>query len=363
MITAMDTNGAPSLTPAPEPAGVSVRNVERWFATEVPHAVPPFVFELIAGGHSNLTYRLTDAAGQQFVLRRPPLNSVLATAHDMGREWRAIHALQDTLVPVPPALGFCPDPEVSGQPFYVMGFVEGCVQHSITQTLTLTPEQRRISGETLFDVLADLHGIDVEAVGLLGHGPHTGYVERQIRRWYKQYTVSKSQDTPDLESSYVRLLERLPEHSELTIAHGDYRLGNCITSPTGPIAAVLDWEISTLGDPLADLAYLLNTWVRPGSVIATMSDAAMLPTMADGFGSAEEMLHRYAVRSGRDVSHIEYYVAFNHFKSACIVQGVLSRYLSGALGDTSNVDLDGFARAIADRSAMAIEALDSLPLT
>lgn len=344
-----------------DPAGVSVAAVERWFATEVAHAVAPFTYGLIAGGHSNLTYGVTDAVGQRFVLRRPPLNGVLATAHDMGREWRAVHALQDTPVPVPPALAFCPDPDITGAPFYVMGFVDGVVQHGIEQTLTLTVEQRRTSGESLFDVLADLHAIDIDAVGLSGHGPHEGYLERTIRRWYKQYRASVSREVPDVDASYERLLERLPADSALTIAHGDYRLGNCITSHDGPIVAVLDWEISTLGDPLADLAYLVNSWVRPGTDAASRIDASQSPTMADGFGSADEMLQRYARRSGRDVSHIDYYVAFNQFKSACIVQGVLSRYLSGALGDTTHVDLDAFARSVVDRSAMAMTALDALP--
>jgi len=355
------TTDPPAAASGVDPSGITVAAVERWFATEVPDAAPPFTYDLIAGGHSNLTYRLTDTSGQRFVLRRPPLNSVLATAHDMGREWRAIHALQDTPVPVAPALAFCPDPDVTGAPFYVMGFVDGVVQHGLEQTLTLTPEQRRISGESLFDVLADLHAVDIEAVGLSEHGPHSGFLERTIRRWYKQYRASITREVPDVDAAHDRLLARLPEESELTIAHGDYRLGNCITSFDGPIAAVLDWEISTLGDPLADLAYLLNTWVRPGSEIAARVDVSQTPTMADGFGSAEEMLQRYAVRSGRDVAHIDYYIAFNHFKSACIVQGVLSRYLSGALGDTTGVDLDGFARSVVDRSAMAIAALDALP--
>jgi aminoglycoside phosphotransferase (APT) family kinase protein len=241
-----------------------------------------------------------------------------------------------------------------------MGFVDGVVQHTLEQTLTLTPDQRRISGESLFDVLADLHAIDIEAVGLSGHGPHSGFVERTIRRWYKQYRASVTRDVPDVDAAYERLLARLPEERELTIAHGDYRLGNCITSFEGPIAAVLDWEISTLGDPLADVAYTLNSWIRPGTEAAARTDGSQTPTMAEGFGSADEMLQRYASRSGRDVSNIDYYVAFNHFKSACIVQGVLSRYLSGALGDTSEVDLEGFARSVVDRSAMAMEALDGL---
>lgn len=349
------------MTATPAPVGIDVANVERWFAEHVPWAAPPFRYDLIAGGHSNLTYGLTDTLGQRFVLRRPPLNSVLATAHDMEREWRAISALQATSVPVPPAIGLCTDDTVTGGKFYVMGFVDGCVQHSIEQTLSLTPEERGRSGESLFDVLADLHAVDIDEVGLSGHGPHGGYVERQVKRWYRQYMASTDDPLPDIESSHARLLERLPETSELTIAHGDYRLGNCITSFAGPIAAVLDWEISTLGDPLADLAYLLNTWVRPGSAMAATTDASQVPTMADGFGSADEMLARYAARSGRDVSQIEYYVAFNHFKSACIAQGVLARYHSGAVPESGTIDLAAYPGVIRARAAMAAAALDELP--
>lgn len=368
MMAGIDDNGAGRDTVHTEPAGIAVRiepagiavaNVERWFAEHVPHVVAPFRYALLAGGHSNLTYRVTGADGQHFVLRRPPLSSVLATAHDMGREWRVIHALQGSSVPVPPAHAFCSDPAVIGAPFYVMGLVDGYVQHTIDDTLAnSSPAQRTLAGNSLFDVLADLHAIDVDAVGLGDHGPRTGYLERQIKRWYKQFTASKTVEVPDIDTSYARLLDHLPTHSEVTIAHGDYRFGNCITSFDGPIVAVLDWEISTLGDPLADLAYCLNTWVRPGNHLDTSPEAALAPTMADGYGSAEDMLQRYATRSGRDVSHIEYYVAFNHWKSACIAQGVLARYLSGALGDTANFDLTPYPRSIATRSAMARELLE-----
>lgn len=342
-----------------DPNGINVRNVERWFAENVPQATAPFTYELIAGGHSNLTYRVIDAEGKRFVLRRPPLGHVLATAHDMGREWRAITALRDTPVPVAPALGFCEDIEVNDAPFYVMDFVDGYVQNSIAETRQFgSPERNALSGESLFDVLADLHAVDVDAVGLRAHGPSDGYVERQVRRWYKQFTAMKNKEIPAVDTVYQRLLDHLPANTEVTVVHGDYRLGNCITGFDGTIAAVLDWEISTLGDPLADLAYLANTWSRPGNDLAGLPDSQNAPTMAEGFRSREELLERYAHRSGRDLSKLDYYVAFNSWKTACIVQGVLSRYLGGALGDTSNVDLAGFERTIAARSALALEATE-----
>jgi len=343
------------------PDSINDTNVARWLTENVDGAVAPFSYSPISGGNSNLTFRVADAAGKVFVLRRPPLNSVLATAHDMAREWRAIRGLQSTPVPVPPALGFCSDPEVTGAPFYVMGFVDGVVQHSLDQTLVaFSPQQRRRSGESLLDVLADLHALDIDEIGLGDHGPRRHYLERQLARWYRQYTETRTTEIPDIDRTHVRLLDTLPETGDVTVVHGDFRLGNCIAAPDGHIAAVLDWEISTLGDPLADLAYCLNGWARPGTTIGRLADAADLPTMADGFGSSDEMLERYALRSGRDVSGIGFYVAFNHWKYACIVQGVLSRYLSGALGSTDGVDLEGFARSIEQRAALASESLDAL---
>lgn len=354
------TGTVPTMSGA-EPDGVDAKNVTRWFAEHLPEAMAPLRFGVIAGGHSNITVVVTDAGNRRFVLRRPPLNSVLATAHDMVREWRVINALQHTQVPVPPAYGLCTDAAITGAPFYVMGFVDGHVQHSLDVTLAVsTAEQRRITGESLCDVLVDLHAVDIDGVGLGNHGPRSGYLERQLRRWFEQYSVTATKPIPDLDSSYQRLLDLLPRESEVTIAHGDYRLGNCITSAEGPITAVLDWEISTLGDPLADLAYCLNTWARPDNAIGTLAGSETLPSMADGFPSTDDLLRRYADRSGRDVSRIGYYTAFNHWKYACIVQGVLSRYRSGALGDPSSVDLDGFARSIDQRATSAREALDSM---
>ena len=336
-------------------------SVRRWFAIHLPEAVQPLRYELIAGGNSNLTYLVTDSGGTRFVLRRPPFNSVLATAHDMEREWRVIKGLENTAVPVPPALGLCRDPKIWGAPFYVMGFIDGYVQHSLDITLQCsTPAERSLTGSSLFDVLADLHAVDVDAHGLSAHGPRTGFVGRQLKRWYSQYRTSQSRDIPDVDHVHRLLAAALPSATEVTLTHGDYRLGNCITSHSGPVSAVLDWEISTLGDPLADLAYCLNTWPRPGSPLAELSDSATAPSMADGFASADELLQRYAIRSGRDVSNIQYYVAFNHWKYACIVQGMVSRIRSGSHSNAEGVDLVGFERAIDERAALARRTIQHL---
>jgi aminoglycoside phosphotransferase (APT) family kinase protein len=250
---------------------------------------------------------------------------------------------------------------VTGVPFYVTAFVEGFVHHHIDDTCARsTAEQRTVTGMSLVDVLADLHALDPDAIGLgRQRSRRGGYVERQVRRWYEQYRASSAQDLPDVDRCYRRLLDQLPTEEDTTVVHGDYRLGNCIVAADGSIAAVVDWEISTVGDPLADLAYLLVTWARPGTVVGELDGAATEPTMADGFPSVEELVDRYSVRSGRDLSTIDYYLAFNHWRYACITQGVLHRYLEGARGDTTGVDLDGFATAVVERAALATRALDA----
>jgi aminoglycoside phosphotransferase (APT) family kinase protein len=341
--------------------GIDLPTVTTWLEQHIVGSHGPFTFIPLAGGHSNLTYRVIDKNNRAYVLRRPPTGSVLATAHDMSREWRAIAALQPTPVPVPPALGFCSDESVTGAPFYVMGFVDGYVQHTIEQTLQFgSLERNAVSGRSLFTVLADLHAVDIDAVGLGEHGPRDGYIERQLKRWYKQFTAMKHRELPTVDRVHDRLLATVPGNASVTVAHGDFRLGNCITGFDGQIVAVLDWEISTLGDPMADLAYLLNSWARPDNVLSTFPDSAIIPSMADGFASSDELLAVYANRSGRDVGNIGYYIAFNHWKTACIIQGVLSRYMAGARGDAGDVDLGAFERSIQTRAVAAEQALDAL---
>ena len=342
-------------TPYP---GIDVDAVTAWCSRNVEGLVAPLAFRPIVGGHSNLTYAVTDTAGNRYVLRRPPLGSILATAHDMGREWRVIHALQDSPVPVPPALAICRDETVSGAPFYVTRFVDGHVVDSpAVAEANYTLAQRRISGESLVDVLADLHAIDIDAHHLDEHGRRDGYLDRTLRRWYKQFVVSTRAEVPDIDRGYEQLLASQPVSPPATIVHGDFRLGNCITSYAGPIAAVLDWEISTLGDPLADLGYLLSTWSRPNDPVDG-SDGQPGPSMAEGFPEVAELIERYSARSGRDVTNINWYLAFNHWKAGCILAGVLSRYLDGARGEVAPVELtDGFAATIRRRGSRALEIL------
>jgi aminoglycoside phosphotransferase (APT) family kinase protein len=331
-----------------EVRGIRVGNVTDWFSQHIAGVEPPLHFELIAGGHSNLTFKVTDRAGHRYVLRRPPLSHVLPSAHDMGREFKIISALGKTSVPVPPALGFCDDPSVNDRPFYVMAFVDGYVLHDeAIARRALTEEARRRAGEHFIDVLADLHAVDPDAVGLGDLGKKENYIERQLKRWYGQWEKSKTRELPAIDRVHDFLLSRVPPYEKASIVHGDYRLGNCLTTPEGRIAAVLDWEICTLGDPLADVGYVLVTWSHdPGAA------SAGAPARAPGFPSREEILERYARRSGRDVSLIDYYVAFSYWKSACIVEGVYARYLGGALGKV-DVNFDAFKLQVERWAEMA----------
>jgi aminoglycoside phosphotransferase (APT) family kinase protein len=335
------------------PAGIDLDAVSAWLAANVAGAAPPFRFERLPGGHSNLTYRVTGGNGQVFVLRRPPEGELLPSAHDMGREYRAISALGPTPVPVPPALGFCDDLGVTGARFYVMGFVEGRVLHEEQDALDFLDEAgRRRAGESLAEVAAALHAVDVEAAGIADLGRHDGYLARQLKRWYGQYQASRGA-TPLVDELHDALVDRLPPQQRVSLVHGDYRLGNCITAATGDIAAVLDWEICTLGDPLADVGYLLATWREPGDEFHT---TATSPSTAPGFPDRAALLAHYAARTDLDCSAMPTYVAFSHWKLACINQGVWDRYDQGQKA-ADGVDVDAIRASVDELARRAAEAL------
>lgn len=334
--------------------GIDVDGVTGWFAANIPGAVPPLSFELIAGGHSNLTFRVADGGSHAWVLRRPPLGQVLATAHDMGREHRVISALGPTDVPVAPTFGLCTDESVNGAPFYVMGFVEGRVIRDISAARELSLEQRRAAGESIIDVLSAIHAVDVDAVGLGDLGRREGYIERQLRRWYGQFQKSKTRELPAVDATYEHLLGHIPAQGPATIVHGDYRLDNCLLDEDGSIAAVLDWEICTLGDPLADVGLLQVYWAEPDQAASALVPA---PTALEGFPTRKDLLERYAEASGRDLSDIDYYVAFGMWKLACIIEGVYARYVGGAMGSgNSQTQSDMFGAQVAILAEAAREA-------
>ena len=257
--------------------GIDEAKVGAWLDANVNGANGPYSYELIAGGRSNLTYRVTDANGMRMVLRRPPLGHVLATAHDMAREHRIISAVGSTGVPVPRCLGLCTDEEVNGAPFYVMAFVDGVVLDSPEKGEVLPQHLRTKASEHLIDVLADLHAVDIDAVGLGDLAKREGYVERQVKRWSTQWENSKTRELPAIEE-VSRLLSRdIPVQQGVSIAHGDYRFGNVLTDVNeGCVAAVLDWELCTLGDPLADLGYIGIYWTDPGQQINRANDPSGL---------------------------------------------------------------------------------------
>lgn len=337
--------------------GIDVAKVSAWLASNVEGAEPPFRFELIAGGRSNLTYRVTDANGVRRVLRRPPLGHVLATAHDMAREHRIIAAVGTTDVPVAPALGLCEDPEVNGAPFYVMGFVDGEVLDSVDKAALLPVELRPTAAYHLIDVLADLHAVDVDAVGLGDLARREGYIERQLKRWTTQWEHSKTRELPAIDEVAERLARRVPSQQGVVIAHGDYRFGNCLTDvAVGRIAAVLDWELCTLGDPLADVGYLGVYWDDGLSQTVVRTND---PTPAGGFPRYEDLLERYSTRTGRDVSGIDYYVAFSCWRLAVISEGVYARYLHGAMGD-QGLDLAPMKAGTENLAERALQAVHRL---
>ncbi len=336
--------------------GVDVAAVTAWFEANVAGATGPLTFELIAGGHSNLTYRVTDATGRHFVLRRPPLGQVLATAHDMGREHRIISALGRTGVPVAPALGLCTDDAVNGAPFYVMDFVDGRVLRDAPAAEAISPQARRDASLSVARTMAAIHAIDPDAVGLGDLGKREGYVERQLKRWYGQWEKSKTRELPEIDAVHDALQARIPEQGPAAIVHGDYRLDNCMTDDDGTIIAVLDWELCTLGDPLADVGLLMVYWTEPGDKNAMLLTA---PTVVDGFLSRREVLDAYADASGRDLADVEFFTALGYWKLACIVEGVYARYVGGSMGSDAK-GFEGFKLQVERCATAAADTLAGL---
>ncbi|MGX6448997.1 phosphotransferase family protein [Patulibacter sp. S7RM1-6] len=309
------------------PAGIEQDRVEAWWAEHVAGRPVPLRFELIAGGRSNLTFRVTDAGGRAAVLRRPPVGEVLDSAHDVLREARIVRGLAGSAVPVPEVLAACDDVAVTGAPFYVMDLVEGVVLHDDAAMLAAfgEPERRRVAASVV-DGLAALHGLDVERVGLADLGRHEGYVERQLARWHRQWRASRLREVPLVDELHDRLAAMVPVQQRTSIVHGDYRLGNVIVGPDARVRAVLDWELCTLGDPLADLGYALAWWTV-GAEEAAAHPLGPGPTSVPGVPDRDEVVARYADRTGLDLSGLRFHVALAYWKLACIMEGVRERDL------------------------------------
>jgi aminoglycoside phosphotransferase (APT) family kinase protein len=336
---------------AEAPEGIDRAGVEAWFGEHIPRAELPLTFERISGGHSNLTYGVCDAAGKRWALRRPPLGKRLGSAHDMGREQLVVSALAGTPVPVAPVAGFCEDESVNGAPFYVMEFVEGPILRGLAEADAFPDEgDRRAIGERVVDTLVEIHAVDPDAVGLGDLGRKEDYVARQLHRWQGQWEKSKTRELPAIDAVHERLAARIPAQGPATIVHGDYRLDNMILTPRGEVAAVVDWELCTLGDPLADVGLLMVYWPEAGEETIALGQPA---TLAPGFPKREELKARYAERSGRNLSQLDFFVALGYWKLAIILEGVYARYAAGQYGKV-DPGIEAFARLV-ERLAEAAE--------
>ena len=343
------------MTAVEEVRGLPRAGFTRWAADHLPQLGPNWRAETISGGLSNITYRVIGDGGT-VIVRRPPVGKLLPSAHDMGREHRVLSALQRTPVPVPQTLAFCDDPEVVGAPFYVMAEVPGVVYRDPAQAAVLTEAQRSSLCDELVAVLASIHAVDLDSTGLRDFGKPAGYLERQVRRWSGQWAASRTRDLPAMDELVARLSAQRPPEGEVTLVHGDYRHDNTLVSmsdgsPT--VAAVVDWELSTLGDPLADLATWLTYYTGRDDAGQPLVVGAGVPALP-GFPPAEQIAQRYAAATGRDVSRLSYYRAFSDFRLAVIAEGVHARFLAGM------ADGEGYDRAGAAVPLMVDRALSHL---
>ncbi len=346
--------------PGIDPPGIDHAPVEAWLAAHINGLVPPVTFTLISGGHSNITYFADDAAGRTYVMRRPPLGAKPGNAHNMAREFVVIGALGETEVPVPRALALCDDETVNGSPFYLMSHVEGEVVENPSRAdrCLATAASRRRASEQIVDVLAALHAVDIDAVGLGTLARRDGFLDRQLKRIGALWQQNKTRELPLMDALHDRLVATQPEQHYTGIVHSDYRMGNVMFAADGTLTGVLDWELWTLGDPPADLGFLLNSWGEPHEKTPEVL-MQVPPTKAPGFASRAEVTARYAEQTGFDVSNIEYYQAFQHWKIAVIAEGVKRRYESAQMAST-DVDFAHLSQRVIDMAGMARDLLDRI---
>jgi aminoglycoside phosphotransferase (APT) family kinase protein len=338
------SHGGPHLDAAAVAGWLGVRGVDLRGPVEA---------SLLTGGRSNLTFKLVDADGRALVVRRPPLGNLLRTAHDMSREWRYLAALVATPVPVPAPVALCDDVGVIGAPFLVMEFVDGVVIHGVADAMAMTAAERAAAAASLVDALASLHAVEPARVGLAGAGA-CDYVRRQIDRWSRQYEASADAAHRPVSGAVVdgarRLAAAVPPTSRIGVVHGDFRLGNCILGSDGEVAAVVDWELATVGSVLADLGWLLATWFEPGERQTSTGSTSL-----SGFPTGRALVRRYGERTSIDLADIDYFVALGRWKAAAVLAGVATRTGAGAYGRRRDT-----TRIHSNAEAMAAAALDVL---
>jgi aminoglycoside phosphotransferase (APT) family kinase protein len=342
-----------SSTHTGERPGIRPTALTQWLADHV-GLVAPIEFVRLAGGNSNLTYRVSDTSGRIVVVRRPPLGRVAATAHDVLREARIMSALFRHGIRTPEVLATCDDVEVTGAPFFVMTHLDGIACRTPADARQLSPPARAAAGPAIAAALAQLHSLEPHIVGLDGLGRRDGYVERQLRRWMRQTNEASPDGDPavaDIVVAHNRLADRVPAQIATAVVHADLRLDNCILDTAGTVIGILDWEIATLGDPMADLATLISYWARPGDAVWALEDP---PTVADGFPDAAQLIDTYAAGSAVPVHDLEFYVAFAWWRIACIVAGVHARVSHGATLAPGRT-VDGYRRQAARLAAHALQ--------
>ncbi|MCK8675428.1 phosphotransferase family protein [Rhodococcus sp. HM1] len=349
-MSAPSTDSVDTEPPAPETAfPFDLATMRRWLAEHETCSVGEHLTaQQIAGGRSNPTYSLTDGQ-HSWILRRPPMGHVLPTAHDMGREYRAMTALRNSAVPVPRTVGLCEDSALLGAPFYVMEKLDGTTLRTAQDTGRLTPEQRASIADSMVDILVALHEIDPAEVGLADWGRPQGYLERQLRRWKQQWEHSATVPRSEVDELCTRLAASLPGSNHPGIVHGDFKIDNLMVDHQDPtrILGLLDWEMSTLGDTLADVGILCSFWDQEGEFHNPITAGA---TALAGFPRREEIVQRYGEARGIDVADLDWYLVFADFKIAVILEGIHARYLQGHTDGEDVSDVGSMVGPLLDRA-------------
>jgi aminoglycoside phosphotransferase (APT) family kinase protein len=337
--------------------GIDLHRVGDWLAEHVPELTTPLSFTRIGEGQSNLTFRVDDAAGRRLVLRRPPLGEILASAHDVVREHRILTALHPAGFPVPRTIGVCEDVSVTGAPFYAMEHVDGVVLSRVAAGEQLAPGVRGLLGREIAATLAQLHAVDLDGIGLGDFRRPESLISRQLRRWRRQWEASKTRDLADIDDVAAWLEARMPEEREVVLLHGDYHLSNLVLGEDGSVRAVLDWELCSAGDPLADVGQMVAYWneMRSHDGFFRQPVAAL-----EGFPDARALQDAYAQASGRDLEGLDYWVAFAYWKIAIIIEGVYRRWLNDPQNGS---DAGTLAPAVDRLAALARETAGSGAVT